>query len=134
MRSSNRRVYAIGDCGGRPAIHPCSGLSCGGDQSVPCCSVCLPRQRRPTFPGPPITDPRIITGGPDEEQAHKKHGQALEVVRFLLFHNDRALAERKSKGFIKGDGGQGAAVGASIVGYQAGRTDQPVGTGTGPTV
>ena len=39
---------------------------------------------------------------------------------FPYHHNDRAIAERKTKGFIKVMVVKGRPVGASIVGYQAG--------------
>ena len=44
----------------------------------------------------------------------------MEVVRFHYAHNDRAIAERKTKGFIKLMVVKGRPVGVSIVGYQAG--------------
>ena len=58
--------------------------------------------------------------GLTEAEAKARHGAKLEVVRFHYHHNDRAIAERKTKGFIKVMVVKGRPVGASIVGYQAG--------------
>jgi pyruvate/2-oxoglutarate dehydrogenase complex dihydrolipoamide dehydrogenase (E3) component len=58
--------------------------------------------------------------GLTEAQARDAHGGRLEVVRFDYSHNDRAIAERKTKGFIKVMVVRGRPVGATIVGYQAG--------------
>ena len=55
-----------------------------------------------------------------EAQAQEEHGDKLEVVRFHYNHNDRAIAERQTKGFIKVMVVKGRPVGASIVGHQAG--------------
>ncbi len=55
-----------------------------------------------------------------EQQAHDRHGVQLEIARFDFAHNDRALAERKSGGFIKVMVVKGRPVGVTIVGHQAG--------------
>ncbi len=67
-----------------------------------------------------FTDPELAQVGMTEAQARQEHGDSLEVVRFDYAHNDRAIAERKTKGFIKVMIVKGRPVGASIVGYQAG--------------
>ena len=66
------------------------------------------------------TDPELAQVGLTERQARDIHGVKLEVVRFDYHHNDRALAERQTKGFIKVMVVKGRPVGASIVGHQAG--------------
>ena len=53
-------------------------------------------------------------------QAKKKYGPRLEVVRFEFHHNDRLIAERKTKGLIKVMVVKGKPVGASIAGHMAG--------------
>jgi pyruvate/2-oxoglutarate dehydrogenase complex dihydrolipoamide dehydrogenase (E3) component len=58
--------------------------------------------------------------GLTEAHAKKKFGSALEVVRFDFHHNDRLIAERKTKGLIKVMVVKGRPVGASIAGHMAG--------------
>jgi pyruvate/2-oxoglutarate dehydrogenase complex dihydrolipoamide dehydrogenase (E3) component len=58
--------------------------------------------------------------GLTEAEARATHGAGLEVVRFDFAHNDRAIAERKTAGFIKVMVVKSRPVGVSIVGHQAG--------------
>jgi pyruvate/2-oxoglutarate dehydrogenase complex dihydrolipoamide dehydrogenase (E3) component len=119
LRSSNRRVYAIGDVAGGLQFTHVAGYHAG--VIIRSMLFGLPSKAKTAhIPWATYTDPELSQVGLTEEQAHKKHGQALEVVRFHYSHNDRALAERKSKGFIKVMVVKGRPVGASIVGYQAG--------------
>ena len=66
------------------------------------------------------TEPELAQIGPTETQGKDIHGEKLEVVRFYYRHNDRAVAERKTTGFIKVMVVGGRPVGATIVGHQAG--------------
>ena len=72
------------------------------------------------IPWATYTDPELSQVGLTEAQARKTHGDKVEVVRFQYNHNDRAIAERKTKGLIKVMVVNGRPVGAGIVGYQAG--------------
>jgi len=72
------------------------------------------------IPWATYTDPELSQVGLNEVQAREKHGSRLEVVRFEYAHNDRAIAERKTKGLIKVMVVKGRPVGASVVGHQAG--------------
>ena len=72
------------------------------------------------IPWATYTDPELSQVGLTEAQARKTYGDKLEVVRFQYNHNDRAIAERKTKGLIKVMVVKGRPVGAGIVGYQAG--------------
>ena len=55
-----------------------------------------------------------------EAQARNAHGDKLEVARFDIHHNDRAIAEGRAEGLIKVMVVKGRPVGVSIVGDQAG--------------
>ncbi len=66
------------------------------------------------------TDPELAQVGQTEAEARKAHGGALQVVRFDYAHNDRAIATRQTRGFIKVMVVKGRPVGATIVGPQAG--------------
>jgi pyruvate/2-oxoglutarate dehydrogenase complex dihydrolipoamide dehydrogenase (E3) component len=119
LRTSNRRVYAIGDvAGGLQFTHVA-----GYHASVVIRSMLfgLPsRARTDHIPRATYTDPELAQVGLTEADARKAHGSALEVVRFDFAHNDRAVAERRTEGFIKVMVVRGRPVGASIVGHQAG--------------
>jgi pyruvate/2-oxoglutarate dehydrogenase complex dihydrolipoamide dehydrogenase (E3) component len=118
LRTSNRRVYAIGDVtGGRPEAHLAdyhAGVflkrvlfrlrSSAQAEAVP----------RVTF-----TSPEIAWIGLDEAAARAKHGK-VSVLRWPYAENDRAQAERATLGHVKViTSGNGDILGAGIVGAQA---------------
>jgi len=119
LRTSNRRVYAIGDvAGGLQFTHVA-----GYHASVIVRSILfgLPSKAKTAhIPWATYTDPELAQIGMTEAQAKKEHDINLEVVRFDYEHNDRAIAERKTRGFIKVLVVKGRPVGATIVGHQAG--------------
>ena len=81
----------------------------------------LPSKAKTThIPWATYTDPELAQVGLTEAQAKDAHGDKLEVVRFDFHHNDRAIADRKTKGCIKVMVVKSRPVGVSIVGYQAG--------------
>ncbi|MFC3614608.1 dihydrolipoyl dehydrogenase family protein [Lutimaribacter marinistellae] len=119
LRSTNRRVYAIGDvAGGLQFTHVA-----GYHASVVIRSLLfgLPSKAKTShIPWATYTDPELAQIGLTEAQARKTHGDRLEVARFDYSHNDRAIAERRKTGFIKVMVVRGRPVGATIVGHQAG--------------
>ncbi|WP_299501883.1 FAD-dependent oxidoreductase [uncultured Roseobacter sp.] len=119
LRSTNRRVYAIGDAAGGLQFTHVAGYHAG--VIIRSMLFALPSKAKTAhIPWATYTDPELAQVGMTEAQAKKEHGINLEVVRFPYHHNDRAIAERKTKGFIKVMVVKGRPVGASIVGYQAG--------------
>ncbi len=119
LRTSNRRVYAIGDVAGGLQFTHVAGYH--GGVIIRSMLFGLPSKAKTShIPWATYTEPELAQVGLTEAQAKRKHGKSLEVVRFHYNHNDRAIAERKSKGFIKVMVVRGRPVGASIVGYQAG--------------
>lgn len=119
LRSSNRRVYAIGDVAGGLQFTHVAGYHAG----VIIRSVLfgLPSKAKTShIPHATYCDPELAQVGLTEAQAREKHGQKLEVARFDFHHNDRAIAERKTAGFIKVMVVKSRPVGVSIVGHQAG--------------
>jgi pyruvate/2-oxoglutarate dehydrogenase complex dihydrolipoamide dehydrogenase (E3) component len=119
LRSSNRRVYAIGDVAGGLQFTHVAGYHAG--VIIRSMLFGLPSKAKTShIPWATYTDPELAQVGMTEAEAREKHGDGLEVVRFHYNHNDRAIAERKTKGFIKVMVVKGRPVGASIVGYQAG--------------
>lgn len=119
LRTSNRKVYAIGDVAGGLQFTHVAGYHAG--VIIRSMLFGLPSKAKTThIPWATYTDPELAQVGLTESQAREKHGTRVEVVRFHYEHNDRALAERKTSGFIKVMVVKGKPVGASIVGHQAG--------------
>ncbi len=119
LRTTNRKVYAIGDVAGGMQFTHVAGYHAG--VIIRSLLFAIPSKAKTAhIPWATYTDPELAQVGLTEAEARRKHGSALEVVRFHYDHNDRAVAERKTKGFIKVMVARGKPVGASIVGYQAG--------------
>lgn len=116
---SNRRVYAAGDVAGGLQFTHVAGYH--ASVLIRSLLFALPsRQRTDHIPWATYTDPELAQVGLTEAQARKKHGARLEVVRFDFRHNDRLIAERKTKGLIKVMVVSGRPVGVSMAGHMAG--------------
>lgn len=119
LRTSNRRVYAIGDVAGGMQFTHVAGYHAG----IVIRSILfgLPSKVRTShIPWATFTNPELAQVGLTEAQAREEFGEKLHIARHEYKHNDRAIAERKTKGFIKVMVVNGRPVGASIVGHQAG--------------
>ena len=119
LRSSNKKIYAIGDVAGGMQFTHVAGYQAGVILRSALFGLAS-RARTNHIPWVTYTDPELAQVGLTEAQARDVYGVKLEVVRFDYHHNDRALAERKTRGFIKVMVVKGRPVGASIVGHQAG--------------
>ncbi|WP_425099959.1 dihydrolipoyl dehydrogenase family protein [Tropicibacter sp. S64] len=119
LRTSNRRVYAIGDVAGGLQFTHVAGYHAG--IVIRSALFGLPAKAKTDhIPWATYTQPELAQVGLTEEQARQAHGDKLEVVRFPYTHNDRAIAERKTLGLIKLMVLKGRPVGVSIAGHQAG--------------
>ncbi|MET4126899.1 FAD-dependent oxidoreductase [Roseovarius sp. MBR-6] len=119
MRTTNRRVYAIGDVAGGLQFTHVAGYQAG--LIIRQALLSLPAKNRTDhIPWATYTDPELAQVGLTEAQAREDHGGNLEVVRFPYNHNDRAIAERKTEGLIKVMVVRGRPIGVSIAGAQAG--------------
>ncbi|NJM82381.1 MAG: FAD-dependent oxidoreductase [Tabrizicola sp.] len=119
LRSSNRRIYAVGDAAGGLQFTHVAGYHAGIviRQAV----LGLPaKSSMRAMPRATYTQPELAQVGLTEARRGAAHGAALTVVRAEFHHNDRAIAERKGKGLIKVMVAKGRPVGASIAGPQAG--------------
>lgn len=119
LRTTNKRVYAIGDAaGGLQFTH------LAGDHASTLVRNILfkaPAKRRDAL-SPRVTycDPEIASVGLLESEA-RKSGAKHSVARWSLKDNDRARAERDTEGFIKAViGKEGRILGAAIVGEGSG--------------
>ncbi len=119
LRSSNRRVFAVGDAAGGLQFTHVAGWHAGivVRQAV----LGLPAKADPrALPRATYSEPELAQVGLTEAEARAAHGAALTVIRAEFAHNDRAQAEGKTRGLAKVMVVKGRPVGASIVGPQAG--------------
>ncbi|HHS89641.1 MAG TPA: dihydrolipoamide dehydrogenase [Rhodobacteraceae bacterium] len=120
QRTTNRKVYAIGDVAGGLQFTHVAGYQAG--VIIRSMLFGLPAKTRTDhIPWVTYTDPELAQVGLTEAEALEEYGEeVLEVVRIPFAENDRAIAERKTEGFIKVMIVRGRPVGASIVGAMAG--------------
>ncbi len=119
LRSSNRRIYAMGDVAGGLQFTHVAGYHAG--VIIRSALFGLP-SRTKTAPIPWVTyaDPELAQVGLTEAQAVAAHGAAVTVCRFDFAHNDRAQTMAETHGRIKVMVLKGRPIGATIVGPQAG--------------
>ncbi len=123
LKTTNKRVYAIGDVAGGLQFTHVAGYHAG--VIIRSALFGLPaKATEKHIPWATFTDPEIAQVGMTEAQALEAHGGRVEVLRFAYAENDRARAERNTKGFIKVMVLKGKPIGASIVGAQAGELIQ----------
>lgn len=119
LRTTNRKVYAIGDVAGGLQFTHVAGYHAG--IIIRSALFGLPSKANTAhIPWATYTDPELAQVGLTEAQARQRNVDAVEIARFDYHHNDRAISERKTNGFIKVMIVKGRPVGATIVGHQAG--------------
>ena len=123
LRTSNRRVFALGDCTDGPRFTHVANYHAG--IAIRRALFRLPARVNPAIiPSVTFTDPELAYVGLSEEQARNRHGQ-IRVLRWPYHENDRAQAERATIGSIKVvTDRKGSILGAGIVGEQAGELIQ----------
>ncbi|MBC6441322.1 MAG: FAD-dependent oxidoreductase [Rhodospirillales bacterium] len=124
LRSSNARIYAIGDCAGGFQFTHLANYHAG----IVIRNLLLrvpSKVNLKALPWVTYTDPEMGHVGLTEEQARKEHGD-VTVLRHPYHDNDRAIAERRTEGLVKVvTTRKGKVLGASIVGANAGELLQP---------
>ena len=119
LRTTNRRVYAIGDVAGGPQFTHVAGYHAG----LVIRGILFRKKAVVDYnivPWVTYCDPEIAHVGMNEYDAKEKFGD-IRVLRWPYHDNDRALAERKTTGMIKLVASKrGKILGASIVGFNAG--------------
>lgn len=119
LRTTNRKVYAIGDVASPLHFTHVAGYHA----SVIIRSMLFglsSKVRTDHIPRVTYTDPELAQVGLTEAAAQQKFGDRLEVVRFNYSENDRAIATDQTTGMIKVMVVKGRPVGASIAGAAAG--------------
>jgi pyruvate/2-oxoglutarate dehydrogenase complex dihydrolipoamide dehydrogenase (E3) component len=119
LRTSNRRVFAVGDVTDGPRFTHVAGYQAG--LVIRSALFGLPvRAAMAHVPWATYTDPELAQVGLTEAAARKLHGGSVEVLRWDYAENDRARADGRTTGRIKVMVRRGRPVGATIVGAQAG--------------
>jgi pyruvate/2-oxoglutarate dehydrogenase complex dihydrolipoamide dehydrogenase (E3) component len=118
LRSSNRRVFAVGDAAGGAQFTHLAGYHAG--IVIRQALFGLPARASAPIPRATYTDPELAQVGLTEPEARAALGADLTVVRWAYDDNDRARAEGRTAGLIKVMVVKGRPVGAGIVGAQAG--------------
>jgi len=119
LRSTNRRIYAIGDAAGGLQFTHLAAYHAG--VVIRPILLGLPaRAKVAHIPRVTYTDPELAQIGPTEAEARDAHGDKLNVARFDYVDNDRAVTTGQTEGFVKVMVVGGRPIGASIVGAEAG--------------
>ncbi|MBV9630599.1 MAG: FAD-dependent oxidoreductase, partial [Xanthobacteraceae bacterium] len=119
LRTTNRRVYAIGDVAAGPQFTHLANYHAG--IVIRHALFRLPvRASDAALPWVSYTDPELAQVGLTEAEA-KRRGLEIRVLRWPYHENDRAQIEQATRGHIKVlTTGRGRILGASIVGREAG--------------
>jgi pyruvate/2-oxoglutarate dehydrogenase complex dihydrolipoamide dehydrogenase (E3) component len=123
LRTSNRRIFAIGDVTGGAQFTHVAGYQAGLILR-PMLFGLRARARADHIPRTTYTEPELAQIGLTEAEARKTHGDRLTIARADFDHNDRAIASGQAIGFAKVMVVRGRPVGATIVGPQAGELIQ----------
>lgn len=119
LRTSNKRIYAIGDVAGGLQFTHVAGYHAG----LVIQSILFRIPGKPNdeiIPWATYTDPELAHVGLTEDQARGRH-KDITILRWPYAENDRAQAERKTDGLVKMiTDRKGRILGASIAGAGAG--------------
>ncbi|MCV0429163.1 MAG: FAD-dependent oxidoreductase [Roseibium sp.] len=120
LRTSNRKVYAIGDVAGGLQFTHVAGHQAG--LVIRSILFRMPIGMNETsIPWVTYTSPELGHIGLNEAEARKTHGDRVKVLSATYKGNDRAQAEGETAGRLKLIAGPGGRLlGADIVGAQAG--------------
>ncbi|MFN3890968.1 MAG: dihydrolipoyl dehydrogenase family protein [Beijerinckiaceae bacterium] len=124
LRTSNRRVYAIGDAAGGAQFTHAANYHAG--LVLRSALFRLPVKVKPEMiPRVTYTDPEIAVAGLTEAQARETQ-RKIQILRWPFAENDRARAERRTEGLIKVVAApNGRILGAGIAGAHAGELIAP---------
>lgn len=120
LRTTNRRVYAVGDVAGQGQFTHLAGYHAA--RVVQAMLFRLPLGRKgAAIPRVTYTDPELAQVGLTESQARAVHGDGVRVLTAPLADNDRARCEGRTEGMLKVvTTRRGRVLGAGVVGAQAG--------------
>lgn len=127
LRTSNPRIYAVGDVSGRGGLTHAAGFHAGQIIKAfyfmpPIINKFTAKATTGRMPASVYTEPELASIGLSEAAAREKYGDtAVRCVTAAFDDNDRAIAERSEHGGVKLIATtKGKLLGASIVGESAG--------------
>jgi pyruvate/2-oxoglutarate dehydrogenase complex dihydrolipoamide dehydrogenase (E3) component len=119
LKTTNRRVYAIGDVIGGPAFTHLANYHAGIVIRNALFRL-RPDRSAGIIPRVVYTDPELAQIGLTEPEARKRY-RRIRIYRWPYADNDRAQCERQTEGFIKViTRPDGTVLGVTIVGSEAG--------------
>ena len=125
LRTTNRRVFVVGDAAGGPQFTHAANYQAG----VVLRNILFRLPAKVDYralPAVTYTEPELAQVGLAETAAAERFGADLRILRWPLHENDRAQAERRAQGVIKVlTRGNGHILGASILAPEAGELNQP---------
>ncbi len=121
LKTSNKRIFAIGDVTGGPLFTHVAGYQAGIIIKQVCFKLLTAKVDYRALPWVTYTDPELAHVGLTEAKAREHFGDAIKIVRWSMADNDRAVAEGIKHGEVKVIATpKGKILGASVVGPQAG--------------
>jgi len=121
LRTSNKRIFAIGDVSGSPQFTHIAGYHAGIIIRQICFKILWARVDYKALPWVTYCEPELAQVGLTKEAAREKYGDDIKVAEWRFDENDRAIAERTTNGMIRViTSKKGLILGTSIVGPQAG--------------
>ena len=125
LRSTNKRVFAIGDVAGGYQFTHIAGYHAG--IVIRNALFRLPAKvDYRAVPWVTYTDPELANVGLTEKAACEKHGDSIRILTWPFEENDRAQAEHETAGMVKAiTDKKGRILGAGLVGFHAGELLQP---------
>jgi pyruvate/2-oxoglutarate dehydrogenase complex dihydrolipoamide dehydrogenase (E3) component len=128
LRTTNRRVYAVGDCagGGAGPYKFTHAANYHAGLVIRSALFRLPVRVDPgAIPRVVYSDPELAAIGLSEEEARAKH-RNVRILRWPVAENDRAQAERATDGHVKAlVTGRGKILGCAIAAPHAGELIVP---------
>ena len=123
LRSSNKKIYAIGDVAGGPQFTHAAGYHAG--IAIQNLLFRIPaKANNASIPWVTYCDPELAHVGLNEADAKAQHGE-IRVLRWPFAENDRARAGLHTDGLVKVvTDKKGRILGASILGASAGELIQ----------
>lgn len=121
LRSSNKKIYAVGDVAGGPQFTHVAGYHSGIIIRQLCFKLFWAKTDYSVLPWVTYSDPELTQVGLTETEARQKYGDTIKTVEAQFDGNDRAITARLTTGQIRvTTDRKGRILGASIVGPAAG--------------
>ena len=121
LRTSNSRIFAIGDIAGGPQFTHVAGYQAGIIIRQICFRMFWSRVDYKSLPWVTYCDPELAQAGLTEAEARERHGDGVRVTEWEFADNDRAITEGTRRGQLRlVTDRKGRILGASLVGPQAG--------------